>query len=345
MPFRTIISLLLLAWCCGQAGRAQGEGLRPFQVVCYNVENYFDCVDDSLTDDSEFLPGGIRGWNHARYRLKQAHVARVLAAIAGWDTPALVGLCEVESRKALTDLVRYSPLRSFGYEFIHFDSPDVRGVDVALLYHPFRFFPIRAEAVPVTFADPDERSTRDILHVEGTTMYDDTLHVLLHHAPSRMGGEAASAHRRLQAATVLRGVVDSLLAACVHPNVLVMGDFNDYPTDRSLIEVLQAHPVSDSTAILPDRLYNLAYPLHVQGKGTYQHEGEWGMLDQIIVSGSLLDEGNRFSTRPARFQVLDSAFLLCEDERHLGRRPFRTYHGMRHLGGYSDHLPVYVDFY
>ena len=81
MPFRTIISLLLLAWCCGQAGRAQGEGLRPFRVVCYNVENYFDCVDDSLTDDSEFLPGGIRGWNHARYRLKQAHVARVLAAI------------------------------------------------------------------------------------------------------------------------------------------------------------------------------------------------------------------------------------------------------------------------
>ena len=146
MPFRTIISLLLLAWCCGQAGRAQGEGLRPFRVVCYNVENYFDCVDDSLTDDSEFLPGGIRGWNHARYRLKQAHVARVLAAIAGWDTPALVGLCEVESRKALTDLVRYSPLRSFGYEFIHFDSPDVRGVDVALLYHPYRFFPIRAEA-------------------------------------------------------------------------------------------------------------------------------------------------------------------------------------------------------
>ena len=194
MSFRTIISLLLLAWCCGQAGRAQGEGLRPFRVVCYNVENYFDCVDDSLTDDSEFLPGGIRGWNHARYRLKQAHVARVLAAIAGWDTPALVGLCEVESRKALTDLVRYSPLRSFGYEFIHFDSPDVRGVDVALLYHPYRFFPIRAQAVPVVFADPDERPTRDILYVQGSTMYDDTLHVLLHHAPSRMGGEAASAH-------------------------------------------------------------------------------------------------------------------------------------------------------
>ena len=344
MLFRVVI-LLLLAGCGGQAVRAQGSGLRPFKVVCYNVENYFDCVDDSLADDSEFLPGGLRGWNGARYRLKQAHIARVLAALSGWDTPALVGLCEVESRKALTDLVRYSPLRSFGYEFIHFDSPDVRGVDVALLYHPYRFFPIRAEAVPVVFADPDERPTRDILYVQGTTMYDDTLHVLLHHAPSRMGGEAASAHRRLQAARVLRGVVDSLLAACVRPNILVMGDFNDYPTDRSLVEVLRACPVSDSTVIRPDQLYNLAYPLHVQGKGTYQHEGEWGMLDQIIVSGSLLDAGNRFSTRPARFRVLDAAFLLCEDERYLGQRPFRTYHGMRYQGGYSDHLPVYVEFY
>lgn len=339
------ITALLFLLVCTCLVCAQQEQRRCFRVICYNVENYFDCVDDSVADDSEFLRGGIRGWNYTKYRQKQANIAKAIAAIAAWDTPALIGLCEVESQKALTDLTRYSPLQSFGYKFIHYESPDARGIDVALLYHPYRFFPIASKAVPVVFPGREERTTRDILYVQGTTMYDDTLHVLLNHFPSRFGGEAASEHRRLHAASVLRQLVDSLFHSHSHPNILIMGDFNDYPTDKSICHVLQAAPLPDDSLMEADRLYNLVYRLHTQGKGSHKHQGEWGMLDQIIVSGNLLNRQNRFFTRPQDIYLFDADFLLEPDERYLGQRPFRTYYGMRYQGGFSDHLPVYIDFW
>ncbi len=342
---RRICLFVLAAYLCRLAVCSQNDAPLPFRVVCYNVENYFDCQADSVADDSEYLPGGMRGWNYTRYLQKQANIAKVVAAIAGWDTPALIALCEVESRKALDDLTRYSPLQTFGYKYLHFDSPDVRGIDVALLYHPYRFFPVEAKAIPTVFPNPNERPTRDILCVTGTTMYDDTLHVLVYHAPSRSGGVTTTLHRRLHAAKVLRHVADSLLATAPASNILIMGDFNDYPTDESLTEVLQARPLPDSCAPQPRELYNLAYELHTQGKGSYKYEGEWGMFDQIIVSGNLLDKSNTLYTGAADFHLMEESFLLEKDDRYLGMRPFRTYRGARYLGGYSDHLPVYIDLY
>ena len=321
---------------------AQQESLRKFRVICYNVENYFDCVDDPLTNDSEYLPGGIRGWNQPKYKQKQTNIAKVIAAIGGWDTPALVGLCEVESQKALLDLTRYSSLKSFDYKFIHHDSPDARGVDVALLYHPYQFFPISNEAIHIRFPNTSS-TTRDILYVSGTTLYNDTLHVFVNHFPSRLGGELESEERRIFVASVLKAKVDSLFYVHSTPNILIMGDFNDYPTNKSMLEILNAKPLTE--VVSETELYNLAYDLHKQGKGTHKYNGEWGMLDQFIVSGSLLNPAHNFYTSLQDIHIFDADFLLENDEKHLGKQPIRTYIGMRYAGGFSDHLPVYLDFW
>jgi predicted extracellular nuclease len=320
----------------------QRESLRNFRVILYNVENYFDIYPDSIADDSEYLPGGIRGWNRTKYLQKQANIAKVITAIGGWDTPALVGLCEVESRRSLIDLTRNSPLKSFNYRFIHHESPDLRGIDVALLYHPFQFFPISDKAIPVKLPNTT-RPTRDILYVSGTTFSGDTLHIFLAHYPSRLGGELESEERRVFVSSVIRMHADSLFAIYANPNILIMGDFNDYPTNKSMLETLGANPITQTTS--ERELYNLTYQLHAQGKGTYKHNGEWGMLDQIIVSGSLLNPASGLFTIQQDVHIFDADFLLENDENFLGKRPFRTYIGMRYHGGFSDHLPVFVDFW
>lgn len=322
---------------------AQQDSLHKFRIICYNVENYFDCVDDSLTNDSEFLPGGIRGWSQSKYRQKQANIAKVITAIGKWENPpALVGLCEIESRKALIDLTRYSPLKSFDYKFIHHESPDARGVDVAMLYHPYQFFPISNKAIQINFPH-DKRTTRDILYVSGTTLSNDTLHIFVNHFPSRLGGELESEERRMFVASVLRTKVDSLFSIYQNPNIIIMGDFNDYPTNRSMLETLQAYPLP---AFPSEReLYNLTHDLHTKGKGTHKYAGEWGMLDQIIVSGSLINPEKPIFTSQQDIYIFDADFLLETDEKHLGKKPFRTYTGMKYTGGFSDHLPIYLDLW
>lgn len=334
---------ILLALSCREM---QADEPRCFRVVWYNVENYFDCQDDSLTNDTEFLPGGLRGWNYTKYTQKQAHIAKVLATIGEWNTPTLVGLCEVESHQALDDLTRRSPLRTFDYDFIHHDSPDERGIDAALLYHRYSFFPIAHKAIPISFPNPQERPTRDILHVKGLTLSDDTLHIFLCHFPSRSGGALESEHRRLHAASVLRRQVDSVQTISPHTHILIMGDFNDYPDNRSLTHVLRAHPVPDSAdSIRHNRLYNLTYTLYGQGRGTYKYNGEWGMLDQIIVSGTLLHPHTSLFIRPQDVRIADFPFLLTDDTHYLGQRPLRTYYGMKYEKGFSDHLPIYFNMW
>jgi predicted extracellular nuclease len=307
--------------------------------MCYNVENYFDCVDDSLTDDSEYLPGGMRGWNYEKYTRKQANISKVIAAIGGWEAPALVGLCEIESEKCMWDLTRYSGLKNMNYRFVHFESPDPRGVDVALLYQAMLFKPIQKQAINVRFPFSEKSRTRDLLFVSGIIPTGDTLHVFVCHFPSRLGGELESEEKRNFVASVVKLKTDSLFAINSNSNILIMGDFNDYPTNKSMLDVMGAlPPVKNASAA---KLYNLMYPLHVAGKGSHKHEGSWGALDQIIVSGNLLTNKN-FRCKEA--SVFDAAFLLENDNKFLGKQPFRTYNGMKYQAGFADHLPVYVDF-
>lgn len=313
-----------------------------FKVMSYNVENYFDCVDDSLTQDEEYLPTGIRAWNIEKYRTKQNHISKVIASVGGWEPPALVALCEIESEKCLADLTKSSPLKNLRYKYVHYESPDARGVDVALLYQPEMFKPFRSQPIRINFPNSDSK-TRDILYVAGKIPTGDTLNVFVCHFPSRLGGELESEDRRDFVASTLRTKVDSVFSTDKDANIIIMGDFNDYPTNESIEKTLKANELKDSTSTT--ELYNLAYALHEKGIGSHKHEAEWGMLDQIIVSGNLLKSENKISTSQKDMHVFDADFLLQDDEKFLGKVPFRTYNGMKYQGGYADHLPVYVDLW
>ncbi len=321
----------------------QAQEKQNFKIVSYNVENFFDCVHDSLTNDTEFTPTGARGWTFSKYKKKQANIAKVITAIGGWDAPELVGLCEVESRKCLIDLTRYSGLKNLRYKFLHHESPDPRGIDVALLYQPQQFKPIHDEAIPIHFPNATHSRTRDILFASGIIPDGDTLHLFVCHFPSRLEGELESEEKRLFVASVLRRKVDSIFAATLKPKIVIMGDFNDFPTNKSMLEVLKAKPLNDS--ISERNLYNLVYKLHSEGKGSNKHLGDWGALDQMIVSGILLNPSASFYTRPTDAHFFDADFLLENDKTYLGKQAFRTFVGMKYQEGFSDHLPVYADFW
>lgn len=314
-----------------------------FKIMFYNVENYFDVVDDPEKADEEYLPGGFRGWNNAKYYTKQANISKVISALGGWVPPAIVGMCEVESDKALSDLTKMSPLKNLNYRYIHYESPDARGIDVALLYQYDQFTPHYSEAIPINFSNTTYK-TRDLLYVSGTiNATGDTLHVFVCHWPSRLGGELESEDRRVQVAEHLRHKVDSVFSTAKSPNIVIMGDFNDYPANTSILNTLGANPLNDGFEA--DKLYNLAFRLEEKGKGSHKFQGEWGMFDQIIVSGGLLNPENNITTTVQDMNVFEPDFLLEDDKAFLGKMPKRTYIGMRYQGGFADHLPVYLDLW
>ena len=312
---------------------------QSFRVMEYNVENFFDTRHDSLKHDEEFLPSGVRGWNRFRFQEKSDKIAKVILAASGDQVPDLVALCEVENDYCLRSLTRYSPLRDAAYKYVMTDSPDERGIDVALLYQPATFRLLGARSVRIPLEHLGHRPTRDILHVTGRVVSGDTLDVFVCHFPSRSGGRKQSEPYRLMAASCLRQAIDSVGASrqCFH--LIVTGDFNDCPADRSIREVLGAsRPSGDCHPSW--HLYNL-----MDGKpgGTYRYKGEWNILDQIIVNGKLLQENSSVCTGYEKARILVFPFLLEEDERYGGDTPFRMYKGMRYQGGYSDHLPVCLD--
>jgi len=315
---------------------------KEFKIMCYNVENLFDTKRDSLYNDTEYLPGGIRGWNYTRYKEKLSNIAKVIVAVGEWNPPALVGLCEIENENTLNDLTRRTGLQQLNYKFIHYESPDARGVDVALLYLSDLFEPINSRPIRVSFPNSTS-TTRDILYTSGKISNGDTLHIFVNHFPSRLGGELESENRRIAAASFLRTAVDSVFEIHANAAIVIMGDFNDYPNDNSIVKTLKSSPLPDNfNEIEPQKLYNLAYKIHAEGKiGSYRHESQWGMLDQIIVSGVLLDNSLKTKVLSNTFQVFAPNWLL-EEDKIVGLRPFRTYIGMRYNGGFSDHLPIFV---
>ena len=300
-----------------------------FRVLFWNVENLFDCKDDSRKNDNEFLPDAKRNWTPYRYWEKVRNLAKGIIASGDEYVPDLVGLCEVENDSCLYDLTRRSPLREAGYRFVMTDSPDQRGIDVALLYQRAKFKLLHHQSIRIPHKQLNRGATRDILHVVGQVVSGDTLDVMVCHFPSRSGGQAESEPYRIFVAETLKHHVDSLLEVRSQPYIIVMGDFNDYPTDKSLKRLC-----SDNG------LQNL---MKEKKGGTYRYRGEWGVLDQFIVSGSLLKKKSNIRTSKAKAQVLRHAFLLEEDDRYGGNKPFRTYNGMKYQGGFSDHLPISLD--
>ena len=334
---------LLLAGCLNQLQTETSAPDKPeARVAFYNVENLFDTEEDPYRLDEEFLPTSEKKWNKARYEDKLAKLAQVIAAM---NYPELLGLAEVENEAVLRDLVERSDLADAGYDIVHYDSPDVRGIDVALLYRTAFFTPESSQAIPVTFEDEAYKS-RDILLVSGTLGKDakyNTVHVLVNHWPSRRGGIAKSEPRRLGAARIVRKTVDELLQTDPLANVILLGDFNDEPPDQSITGELRA--TGSIRKKDPFQLYNTVAALDEQGRGSYNFRGDWNMLDQIILSQGLVEDARNVSDyyyRPESATVFAPEWLLQAEGKYQGH-PDRTYAGNKYLGGYSDHLPVYIE--
>ena len=292
-------------------------------LVELNCENMFDCRHDSLKQDTEWMPEGMRQWTPARYWRKLNHIGQEILSCQEEGAPDLVALVEVENDSCLFDLTRRSLLREAGYEYLMTESPDVRGIDVALLYQPFSFHPVCYDYLSIS-PRSDMRPTRDILYVQGEIVGRETLHVFVVHAPSRFGGEKKTRpYRQL--------VVDRLLAAVRQlppaAKVIICGDFNDDVESQPLQYLI-------ASGLLP-----VTASLHGKhgAQGTYRYQGEWEHIDHIFVShplNSLLDEA----------VLHDAPFLLEEDKKYGGVKPLRTYNGYHYQRGFSDHLPLVVRF-
>ncbi len=310
-----------------------------FRLVFYNVENLFDYFDDSTTIDEEFLPRGGRYWGKTRYQTKQNMIAKTLIATGGWEPPALIGLCEIENRYVLESLTRFTQLKAIGYEIVHKDSRDRRGIDVAALYRPDKFRLIDFEHYTLNFPfDPDSR-TRDILHVIGEMPNKDTLHYFVNHWPSKFGGAFETEPKRIFAAEFLRHKVDSLLEINPDARIVLTGDFNDEPEEESMTEGLGT--TENAEELQKTDLFNLMFDIRYV-TGTHSFENKWSIIDQFIVTGNMFerDASTRVNTRSA--QIFDMSWLIMEGATGA-RRPFRTYQGPKYVGGYSDHLPILLD--
>jgi len=317
------------------------ESPRLDRILFYNCENLFDTKDDSLTDDKEFLPNGDRNWNQNRYNEKSNRIAKVITAVGGWKPPELVGLCEIENRSVLNYLTKSSPLYVFGYKIIHKESPDARGIDVALLYQPTEFKPIATNFISINYPHTD-RKTRDILYAKGILRNDDTLHIFINHWPSRYGGQLESEENRFFVASVLKSVADSIANSNPNSLMVIIGDFNDEPNNQSLLKILDAKATYDS--LQNPQLVNLSYRLQFEkNQGTYKYQSHWGILDQLIVSSGLLAKHEKTYTTIEHAFIYKAPFLMEPDDTYLGQKPFRTFTGFKYNNGYSDHLPVFID--
>lgn len=312
-----------------------------YRVMFYNVENLFDPFNDSLTSDDEFTPEGVRHWSWEKMNLKINGIYKTIMGVGEWDPPVLVGLCEVENGMILNRLVRETPISKFEYRFVHRDSPDPRGIDVALLYRPDRFMILDKKFIRVIFKDEPERKSRDILYVSGLLNDTDTLHVFVNHWPSKHGGELESESGRYAAAYLVRQKIDSIRVFYPKARLIIMGDFNDEPESETVVNGLGACPSPYTHC--PSGLINLSANLKSSGQGSYKYQGVWGMIDQIIVSSSLLDQTQGLHTDPSKISVFQADYLIEQDQTFVGTKPFRTYTGYKFNGGYSDHLPVYID--
>ena len=222
------------------------------------------------------------------------------------------------------------------------DSPDPRGIDVALIYRPDKFKPVTTGFIPIRFPFDTAARTRDILYVKGVVLERDTLHVIVNHWPSRFGGYTATIPKRNYVASVLRQQVDSIVAADPAARILIMGDLNDEPTDESVAKVLKAK--QDSVNLRSGDLYNMMTGAGCSwDRGTIKDRELWITIDQFIVTAAMLQPGKGLHTSPHSAHILDAPFLLQPDDAWFGQKPFRTYFGVKYIGGFSDHLPIYMD--
>jgi predicted extracellular nuclease len=345
--FFWLLLILISATSCGQqsvsssnskskkGSQVKTEVPDEFRVVFYNVENLFDTHDDPKKKDDDFTPDGRKEWTGSRYQKKLNRITEVIEAMKiDGHLPAIIGLAEIENEGVLEDL-RDKLLKSGqDYGIVHKDSRD--GIDVGLLYDKAYVSDIDSDFHTIRFSNRDVKS-RDILQMKARIGGREDLHVFVNHWPSRREGVQKSEPKRIDAARVLKSEVDDILDDDPQAHIVIMGDFNDFPENKSIVNELNAATKPSSK----NDLNNLAYAFEKRGLGTAVYKGDWNMYDQIICSGALLDDKG-FDVTKKGMEIFDEDFIMYFDKRSGNKKPNRTY-GNKYYGGYSDHLPVMLN--
>ena len=307
-------------------------------VAFYNVENLFDAFDDPKNSwDQNWLEEGT--WNESIYQQKLKNISRVIPEI-GYDysgaNPTIIGLCEVENRKVLIDLVQSESMKKYNYGIIHFDSPDERGIDVALLFDRLRFKPVKTKRYQLKLKreNGDIDFTRDQLLVEGF-LDKEKIYFIINHWPSRSGGQIKSEPSRIKAGQLNKRIIDSIQILNQKAKIITMGDFNDDPRDISIKNTLNT---SDKKNKLSEgQLFNPFEVLHRKGYGTLKYRGNWNMLDQMLITKSLVTDKSLSFIKAG---IYNEKYLITPDGNYKGY-PFKSFYNVW-LGGYSDHFPVFL---
>lgn len=297
------------------------------QIAFYNVENLFDTINEAGKNDGEYTPEGKKNWNSKKYKEKLEHLNQVIASIDSSGELLAIGVAEIENLRVLQDLINYSFMKERGFQIVHQESPDFRGIDVAFMYNANKMKITGSEWININLPEKG-KTTREILRVDAE-LKSENITFYINHWPSRWGGQEKSNPKRIAAAQALRKNIDKKWSDNPNEHIIIMGDLNDYPNNESVMTVLKA----DSTT--SGALYNTTWQLHKEDNiGSHNYKGKWGMLDQIIVSNSFMP-------------FVDSVYVfkknwMCYQNKKGEWLPSRTHSGPKYYGGYSDHLPVII---
>ena len=325
------------------SANAQEKKFSVYAIGFYNLENLFDTCHDVGHNDYEYLPDGKNKWTGMKYTHKLRNMARVLAEMGTDKLPlvgcAAIGVSEVENANCLTDLCNQEPLKARNFQFCHIEGPDQRGVDCALLYNPSLFTVRDVKLVPYKYIKPEDakRATRGFLVVSGT-MAGDHVTIIVNHLPSRFAGS----FYREEGGRQIREVKDSLMKDDPNVKLLIMGDMNDDPADRSMSVALGAK--RELNDVKKGELFNPFWNIHASGTGTLMYDGQWNLFDQIILSHSLLNQNNKKDYKTLKYwqpQIFRRDYLFQQEGKYKGNT-LRTHAGGVWLDGYSDHLPTLV---
>lgn len=339
---KRVTLLLIIIALSNFISYGQKKNYQISAIAFYNFENLYDTEDDPKKFDEEFTPAGANHYTDEIYRQKLHNLATVLKQLGTDvtpDGPAIIGTAEIENRRVLEDLVAEPEIAARHYGVVHFEGPDSRGIDCAMLYNPkyFKLLSARSLYVNLRSEDGSAGGTRDVLHVTGL-LSGDTVHVFVNHWPSRRGGEAASAPRRAKAAAVGRKVIDSLMKDNENAKIILMGDLNDDPIDASVVKVMKAK--GDRDDVKKGDMFNPFTKLYKQGIGSLGYNDSWNLFDQIMISGAYLKDNNT-GWKYYKAEVFNRDFLKNKFGQWRGY-PHRSFDGTIWLNGYSDHFPTLV---
>ncbi|MBR6334496.1 MAG: endonuclease/exonuclease/phosphatase family protein [Bacteroidales bacterium] len=316
---------------------AQSQQQRA-NIGFYNVENLFDTINDPLKNDEQFLPDGDYRWNSERYFNKLEKLSQVISEMAKMQGGLVVlGVSEVENEAVLRDLIATELLAPYHLDVCHHESPDRRGVDVSFIYNPARFKVLSTKAYPLVFPENPDFITRDQWLMTGILDGEDTLHLIVNHWPSKIGGEKKSLPYRLGAGKLARHIADSIMAASPNAKIVIMGDMNDNPNAKSMMEGLRTK--TNTKDLAPDDLYNPMWQMYRNGVGSYAYRDSWELLDNMIVSAGLVNPAHGYKFFMAH--IFRKDFMLSQSGAYTNY-PWRMFAGGIYQGGYSDHLPVYI---